>query len=255
MVRPSLAVCFCPSLRRSDLAACRGDARPPRAPGGQQRKDGHLSRGAANCRAANCPLAWNSAPGEPDPSAISSTARNGCCWTKSRSAVRILEIRMPGYLRSVLIADAAGDELQGEIILVKPAQGSACAAAWDLGETIASSPNAGGRSRRCVGPLGGEFIDDDGESESAVGEFSPSGDMVSGTFLTPTGDHRFLAGQVQGDELYLSTFDGAHVFLYKAKIAADGSLAGTCGRARLSREMDRQARRCRRCRMPTDSRQ
>ena len=37
---------------------------------------------------------------------------------------------------------------------------------------------------------------------------------------------RYLAGQVKGDELYLSTFDGAHVFLYKAKIAADGSLDG-----------------------------
>ena len=61
---------------------------------------------------------------------------------------------------------------------------------------------------------------------SAVGEFSQSHDIVSGTILTTTGDHRYLAGQVQGDELYLSTFDGAHVFLYKAKIAADGSLDG-----------------------------
>jgi thiol-disulfide isomerase/thioredoxin len=60
----------------------------------------------------------------------------------------------------------------------------------------------------------------------AVGEFSQSHDVVTGTFLTDTGDHRYLAGQVKGDELYLSTFDGAHVFLYKAKVAADGALAG-----------------------------
>jgi thiol-disulfide isomerase/thioredoxin len=59
-----------------------------------------------------------------------------------------------------------------------------------------------------------------------VGEFSQSHDVVSGTILTATGDHRYLAGQVKGDELYLSTFDGAHVFLYQAKIAADGSLDG-----------------------------
>ena len=30
----------------------------------------------------------------------------------------------------------------------------------------------------------------------------------------------------KGDELYLSTFDGAHAFLYKAKIDPDGALAG-----------------------------
>lgn len=50
--------------------------------------------------------------------------------------------------------------------------------------------------------------------------------MPNGTFLAETGDHRFLAGQVKGDELYLSTFDGAHAFLYKAKMTADGALAG-----------------------------
>ena len=71
-----------------------------------------------------------------------------------------------------------------------------------------------------------KFIDDGGAPEVAVGEFSQSHDVVSGTILTTTGDHRYLAGQVKGDELYLSTFDGAHVFLYKAKIAADGSLDG-----------------------------
>jgi peroxiredoxin len=60
----------------------------------------------------------------------------------------------------------------------------------------------------------------------AVGEFSQSHDVITGTILTTTGDHRFLAGQVKGDEVFLSTFDGAHVFLYKAKMTADGGLAG-----------------------------
>ena len=52
-----------------------------------------------------------------------------------------------------------------------------------------------------------------------MGEFSQAGDSVAGTFLTETGDHRFLAGQVRGAEMYLSTFDGAHAFLYKARQA------------------------------------
>ena len=72
-----------------------------------------------------------------------------------------------------------------------------------------------------------KFTDDEGKPEAAVGEFTQSQDEVSGTFLAETGDHRYLAGQVKGNELYLSTFDGAHAFLYKAQLSADDrSLAG-----------------------------
>jgi thiol-disulfide isomerase/thioredoxin len=49
---------------------------------------------------------------------------------------------------------------------------------------------------------------------------------LRGTFLTATGDHRYLAGAVDGDELALSCFDGAHAFLYRAKVQPDGTLAG-----------------------------
>jgi peroxiredoxin len=59
-----------------------------------------------------------------------------------------------------------------------------------------------------------------------VGEFSQSHDTVTGTFLTATGDHGYLAGQMRGDELSLSTFDGENAYLYHAKVTADGSLAG-----------------------------
>jgi NAD(P)-dependent dehydrogenase (short-subunit alcohol dehydrogenase family) len=49
---------------------------------------------------------------------------------------------------------------------------------------------------------------------------------VTGTFLTPTGDHRVLAGELRGRELRLSKFDGGHVFLYHGTLAADDTLAG-----------------------------
>ncbi len=62
-----------------------------------------------------------------------------------------------------------------------------------------------------------QFVDEDGDSV-AVGEFKQSGQKVNGTFLTPTGDYRFLAGHAMGDSLYLSAFDGAHAFLFDAKI-------------------------------------
>lgn len=48
---------------------------------------------------------------------------------------------------------------------------------------------------------------------------------VEGTVLTPTGDYRWLAGSLEGNTLRLSTFDGAHAFLFKATLT-DGQLAG-----------------------------
>ncbi|NBB72210.1 MAG: redoxin domain-containing protein [Bacteroidetes bacterium] len=70
------------------------------------------------------------------------------------------------------------------------------------------------------------FIGEDGSTSDAVGEFEQDGAHLTGTFLTPTGDHRFLEGTVRGDSLFLSCFDGAHAFLYKAAIQPDGTIEG-----------------------------
>jgi thiol-disulfide isomerase/thioredoxin len=56
----------------------------------------------------------------------------------------------------------------------------------------------------------------------AVGVFEQNGTQLNGTFLTSTGDYRYLAGNVSGDSVYLSSFDGNHVYLFKAAIAAAG---------------------------------
>lgn len=61
----------------------------------------------------------------------------------------------------------------------------------------------------------------------AVGEFVQDGNYLTGTFRTETGDYRFLEGTVQADKIYLSCFDGAHAFLFEAKIQEDGTLMGS----------------------------
>lgn len=65
----------------------------------------------------------------------------------------------------------------------------------------------------------------DQDNWPAIGLFNQKGDELSGTFLTETGDYRFLDGNVFGDQLYLSCFDGAHAFVFTAKIFGD-SLSG-----------------------------
>lgn len=60
----------------------------------------------------------------------------------------------------------------------------------------------------------------------AIGLFNQIGNRITGTFKTETGDYRYLDGTVQGNKLYMSTFDGAHAFLFTGKIMDDGNLVG-----------------------------
>lgn len=77
------------------------------------------------------------------------------------------------------------------------------------------------RNHAKITPVSGNwevtFSDEDGDA-IAVAEFSQDGQIVNGTFLTPTGDYRYLSGVANGGKLQLSAFDGAHAFLFNAEI-------------------------------------
>lgn len=64
------------------------------------------------------------------------------------------------------------------------------------------------------------------DAYAAKGIFKQDGEKVTGTIRTTTGDYRYLEGLVDGDSLKLSTFDGAHVFLFLARIN-NGIMKGT----------------------------
>jgi thiol-disulfide isomerase/thioredoxin len=57
-----------------------------------------------------------------------------------------------------------------------------------------------------------------------IGEFKHTGNKVTGTFLTTSGDHRYLDGVVSGNKLMLSSIDGNHTILITATINKDGEL-------------------------------
>ncbi len=67
--------------------------------------------------------------------------------------------------------------------------------------------------------------DSDANRYIAKGIFKQSGEKVTGTFRTTTGDYRYLEGVLQGNRLQLSTFDGAHAFLFKATVT-DSTMTG-----------------------------
>lgn len=54
--------------------------------------------------------------------------------------------------------------------------------------------------------------------EHALGVFSQKGKQLTGTFLSETGDYRFLAGNVFGTKMYLSGFDGTHAFYFNGEL-------------------------------------
>ena len=67
--------------------------------------------------------------------------------------------------------------------------------------------------------------DNSEEKYFAKGIFNQTKNKVTGTFRTTTGDYRYLEGVIDNDSLKLSTFDGAHAFLFTAKVT-DSTMNG-----------------------------
>lgn len=64
------------------------------------------------------------------------------------------------------------------------------------------------------------------DTTKAVGIIKQEGNYAEGSFLTSSGDHRFLEGSVINDTLHLSTFDGNHAYLYRVTKVNDSTLSG-----------------------------
>ena len=62
--------------------------------------------------------------------------------------------------------------------------------------------------------------------KKSIGVFQQDGKFVTGTFLTTTGDYRYLEGVVDGNVMKLSTFDGTHAYLFKAEMTENGEVEG-----------------------------
>lgn len=63
-----------------------------------------------------------------------------------------------------------------------------------------------------------EFSKATEDSYMSKGIFTQKGNKVKGTFRTPTGDYRYLDGVMDEDSLKVSAFDGAHAFVFTAKV-------------------------------------
>jgi thiol-disulfide isomerase/thioredoxin len=72
-----------------------------------------------------------------------------------------------------------------------------------------------------------EFTPDDGDAYDAIGLFDMKKDgHLTGTFLTNSGDYRFLEGTASGDSIFLSAFDGMHAYVFEARVGKNNALTG-----------------------------
>ncbi len=134
-----------------------------------------------------------------------------------------LVLRFPGFnneIRAVL----ADDKLSGELTIVRR-----------YGETQVMPFTATPGGERSLesnesprhdmsGRWAVKFHEPDGTDTLSIGEFAQRGSRLFGTFLNPNGDHRFLAGNVRGNRFKLSTFDGAHAFVFSGELNQAGEI-------------------------------
>ena len=132
-----------------------------------------------------------------------------------------LKLRFPAY-NNEIIADLVDGELLGTLTLVKR-YGK---------KQVMQFVAAPGGERRGVevlepaeidlsGRWDARFDNEDGKTDPSIGEFAQRGSRLFGTFLNPTADHRYLSGHVSGNEFHLSTFDGAHAFIFSGTVVDD----------------------------------
>jgi thiol-disulfide isomerase/thioredoxin len=89
--------------------------------------------------------------------------------------------------------------------------------AWQLNEIIEMAPNTSNISGRWKTI----FSPNSKEPENAVGLFEQTAGTIKGTFLTETGDYRYLSGTIGTNRFKISTFNGSWAFLFEGKVVGD----------------------------------
>lgn len=70
------------------------------------------------------------------------------------------------------------------------------------------------------------FLSNGGKETPAIGIFKTENNILKGTFLTKTGDYRFLDGYTKIDTMHLYSFDGNHIYKFKAYKENDSLIKG-----------------------------
>ena len=117
-----------------------------------------------------------------------------------------LTATFPGY-ENTLRAKINRDSLEGSVTLIKAGgKEQVIPFVAKRGEAYRFHAKSSTDNADVDGTWDTTFTNEKGETTKAILLLEQSHDRVTGSAMTPTGDHRFLEGQMHGDELQLSTF-------------------------------------------------
>jgi len=153
-----------------------------------------------------------------------------------------IALGMPGYPHR-LEARLEDGQLRGAVVFVTPGgESRALRLVAERGvewrffpEPEANPPDFSGRWALTFRDPG------TGTERTGIAELSQQGHVVTGTVLRESGDDRYLAGEVRGDAVFLSRFDGGSARLYVARLDEQGELEGRYGPYELSGRRDPDA--------------
>lgn len=135
----------------------------------------------------------------------------------------VLVLKFPAFNNEIR-AELVDGELDGELTIVRRFGETQVMPFHAVPGNQRSQENVEASRHDMSGRWAVRFHEPDGSDTMSIGEFAQRGSRLFGTFLNANGDHRFLAGHVRGDTFKLSTFDGAHAFIFSGRIGADGNI-------------------------------
>ena len=134
-----------------------------------------------------------------------------------------LLLRFPAFNNEIR-ATLKGSKLQGELTIVRRFGEIQVMPFFAVPGNERSQESSEAPNHDMSGRWQVRFHEADGSDTPSIGEFAQRGSRLFGTFLNPDGDHRFLAGHVRGNSFKLSTFDGAHAFIFSGEISETGDI-------------------------------
>lgn len=133
-------------------------------------------------------------------------------------------IKMPVF-ESSITTKVSSNRWEG--LWTRGSSGNDLKMAFEASKSNLRYPLTDGNARQKInGRWAVKFASDTGNKFTSVAEFKQQGNIITGTFLTPTGDYRFLEGVVTGNHMIISGYDGAHAVMFEADITESKTLNG-----------------------------
>lgn len=133
-----------------------------------------------------------------------------------------ITLAFPSYNSRLVLVHGVDDRLTGRAE-VKRSSGPVTLAATGTRDTYRFTP----RPAKAAADISGNWLVtfQGAKLMTGLAQFRQVGNVVSGSVQLPTGDTRYLAGELAGSKLSLSTFDGSYSALWQGQLA-DGVLTG-----------------------------